>query len=417
MPKINKQTIWYCHHYAGSPQRGMSFRPFYLTREFRALGFNAYMIGASFHHLLQKPFENQKEDVELHSCEGVPWITLKAKAYQGSGVGRLINSLQYARGFKRSLKALVQITGKPDVIIVSSGHPFHYSSLKKIADAFDAKLIFEVRDLWPLSLQLLLGYSSYHPMCLWMQHIESKAYRESNYVVSLLDNALSYMEQRGVSKKRYRVISNGTAMDATQTSKRLNQSLQNHIHQLRQTGHFLIGYAGGMGKPNALSHLVQAMSILQDKNLPIHFIAVGDGPEKEGLKVLASQLHLNNISFLDPIKRLEVTRFLKEMDGLYLGWHKSSLYEYGVSPNKLYDYMLAEKPVLESGGSPNALIERMGCGLRCEAESASAIAEMIEKVYTLSPQARAEMGQNGKNAVLSQFDYKQLAKSYQALFG
>ena len=195
--KNEAKTIWYCHHYAGSPSMGMSYRPYYLTKEFIQAGHNAYVISASYHHLLQKP-KLQSKPVVMDMVDEVSFITLKVRKYLGNGLPRLLNMLGYARGFKRHFKKIEKITGKPDVIIVSSSHPFHFPTLKKIAKRYDAKIIFEVRDLWPLSLLELLKISKSHPMIKWLSRIERQAYQGSDAVVSLLKQSLPYMHSKGL---------------------------------------------------------------------------------------------------------------------------------------------------------------------------------------------------------------------------
>ena len=54
----------------------------------------------------------------------------------------------------------------PDLFIASSTYPFDCIPLKKIADDFNAKLCFEVHDLWPLSPIEFGGYSKYHPFIM-----------------------------------------------------------------------------------------------------------------------------------------------------------------------------------------------------------------------------------------------------------
>ncbi len=409
--KNEAKTIWYCHHYAGSPSMGMSYRPYYLTKEFIQAGHNAYVISASYHHLLQKP-KLQSKPVVMDMVDEVSFITLKVRKYLGNGLPRLLNMLGYARGFKRHFKKIEKITGKPDVIIVSSSHPFHFPTLKKIAKRYDAKIIFEVRDLWPLSLLELLKISKSHPMIKWLSRIERQAYQGSDAVVSLLKQSLPYMHSKGLDEDKFHVIPNGTSCELFRQAKPLSAATQKKVDNLLASGSFLLGYAGAIGKPNALEFLIQAMAILQAKNLPIHCVIIGDGNLKEALEQEVIRLELENVSFFPSIPKFEIPGFLRELDGFYLGWNKVELYQYGVSPNKLFDYMMAGRPVIESGGAPESIIEEVGCGFHCEAEDPQAIAQTILKLYDIPAEERVAMGKRGIHAVEKTYDYKILAQQY-----
>jgi len=409
------KTIWYCHHYAGSPSIGMSYRPYYLTQEFANAGHKAYVVSASFHHLLRTT-EEQNNSVAFRLVDGVPFIYLKVRKYVGNGVKRFANMLDYAWGFRRYLKEIVAITGKPDIIIVSTSHPFHFPILFKIAKRFNAKLIFEVRDLWPLSLLELLKIPSWHPIIRWLARIERQAYRKSDYVVSLLSDAFPYMGTKGLQEKNFRVIPNGTSMELFRYPAALNTHTLNRVKSLQTQDTFLLAYAGAIGEPNALKYLIKAMAFIAKRELPIQCIILGDGNLKAELEKLIEQMQLNNVHFLASIPKYEIPAFLTEMHALYLGWNDTKLYQYGVSPNKVFDYMMAGKPIIESGGARTSLIEEAGCGIRCRPADPEDIANAIIQVYKMSVGTRKAMGELGVKVVEERFNYSTLAAQYMKLF-
>ena len=55
------------------------------------------------------------------------------------------------------------------------------------------------------------------------------------------------------------------------------------------------------------------------------------------------------------------------MDALYLGWPKLPIYRFGISPNKLVDYMMAGKPVVHGVEAVNDPVADSGCGVSCAA--------------------------------------------------
>jgi len=412
---MKNKVIWYCHHYAGSPSLGMSYRPYYFTKAFNQAGHQAYVIGASHHHLKQVP-EPQREAIKKTIIEDVPFILLKTRAYRETGLSRLMNMFQYAFGFRSQKKNLIKLTGKPDVIIVSSAHPFHFRALEKIARKHGARLIFEVRDLWPLSLIQLAKLHPLHPLALWVASIEKRAYKRADAVVSLLDKALPYMQNKGLDSDRFHVIPNGTNPAMFRLPEKLPDAMEQRIQVIKQTGAFLVGYAGSLGEPNALKYLLIAMKQLAEKQTQVHLFLLGEGALKAELKAYASQENLTNITFFDGISKHEVPGFLTQMDVLYLGWNAVDLYQYGVSPNKIFDYMMSGTPIIESGGAPESMVERLGCGVQCDAANPDAIETVFLHICHLSKNERVRMGARGRQAVEKYYSYDVLMKDYCQLF-
>ena len=310
----------------------------------------------------------------------------------------------------------MKLTGKPDVIIVSSAHPFHFKTLEKLAKKHGAMLIFEVRDLWPLSLIQLAKLHPLHPLALWIASLEKRAYQRADAVVSLLDKALPYMQSKGLAPERFHVIPNGTNPGMFRLPEKLPEAMDDRIQAVKQTGAFLMGYAGALGEPNALKHLISAMKHLADQQYNIHLFLLGEGGLKADLEAHAAHENLANITFFNGIAKHEVPGFLKQMDVLYLGWNAVDLYQYGVSPNKIFDYMMSETPIIESGGAPDSMIERLGCGVRCEAANPVAIMNAILQMHELSDEQRLAIGARGKRAVELKYDYQVLAHDYMCLF-
>ena len=412
---MSKQIIWYCHPTAGSPREGMSYRPYYLAKYWQEAGHNAYVISSSFHHLLHHP-KIQKENVSHQKIDSVEYIRFKTPTYQDNGIKRILSMFVYALQFKKNQKKLFQITGKPDVIIVSSTHPFHYLSLYPIAKKHNIPLIFEVRDLWPSSLIELLNLKPWHPLVIFLGLIEKHAYKHSQYVISLLSDAMPYMVSKGLDPKKFVYIPNGTDCITTTEAENLPLPLKQKISELKKKELFLIGYAGALGVPNAMKHFIQAMEILQTTHPHIQAILVGKGAQKKELMDYCKSNQMDNIHFFDPIPKTQVHYFLKEMNLLYLGWQDSKLYQYGVSPNKIFDYMLAARPILESGGAPNGLVHLAKCGIQCKAGAPFDIHKSLIKFNQLEQKKLDEIGKNGEDFFLKNHTYRFLAQKFYNIF-
>ena len=64
-----------------------------------------------------------------------------------------------------------------------------------------------------------------------------------------------------------------------------------YSHQFNSQGKRLVLYVGRFGRYKGLDHLLRAMSLMEDQ---YHLVLVGDGPEKNSLSSLISELNLNN---------------------------------------------------------------------------------------------------------------------------
>ena len=418
-----KKIIWYLHHYAGAPSLGMSYRPYYLAKEFQALAAKPFVIAASFHHLLNnKPKVTSQIQAEI--IEDVPYIWVKTNTYAGNGIGRLINMFSYALKIRLFAKKIVEITEKPDVIIVSSSHPLHYFSGRMLAKKYNARLIFEVRDIWPLSLIEILGVAKFNPLVLLMNWIEKRAYHEADFVVSLLPNALAHMQPKGLPPERFVYIPNGVSSDPQKKlQERLGDSSaspqddsRNGKYDNRGGQKFIIGYIGAHGVPNALDQFISAMAILQEQGeTNIQAVLVGKGITKTSLQEQAK--NLKNISFLDPIPKDQVPEFLARMDGFFIGWKALPIYKYGISPNKIFDYMFAEKPIVHAVDTPFDPVQLAKCGITVPPEQPKELAKAIKTLANLPLAERVQMGLNGKKFIDEHHRYEVLAKKYLTLFG
>ena len=121
-------------------------------------------------------------------------------------------------------------------------------------------------------------------------------------------------------------------------------------------------YAGAHGPANGLDALLDAAAGVRD--LEVDFVLLGDGVAKPDLQRQAAQRGLTNVRFLDSVPKSAMPRVLAAAD---VGVHCLAdvpLFKYGVSPNKMYDYMAAGKPVLtNTDGDVGQLVAGARSGL------------------------------------------------------
>lgn len=399
-------NILLINHYAGSPYHGMEYRPYYFAKEWLKAGHTVTIVASSFSH----PRFAQPEcefPVTIENIDDIQYVWIKTPEYHGNSFGRILNMFSFAA----QLRVKTLPIKKPDIVIDSSTYPLTIYGANKIAGRYGARLIFEVHDLWPLSPMELGGYSKYHPFIMVMQRAENYAYRNAHRVVSLLPKARKHMISHGMSSEKFVYIPNGIDVSSWQLSEALPEEHKNLLEELKRKGKFIVGYAGAHGIANSLQYLLKSAAIIEEYH-NIHFLLIGGGPEKRTLQLLAKTEGIYNIDFLPPIPKTSIPELLALIDIAFIGWNRSPLYRFGVSPNKLFDYMMAGRPVVHAIDAGNDLVGESGCGISVPPENPQAIADAILYLFKMSPGKRKAMGQNGQEYVKTHHDYSVLARKF-----
>ncbi|MGL4665860.1 MAG: glycosyltransferase, partial [Clostridium butyricum] len=133
---------------------------------------------------------------------------------------------------------------------------------------------------------------------------------------------------------------------------------------------------------------------------------------KNELMEYAKANNVTNIEFLDPVLKDNMDNVLELLDIGYIGLKKQNLFNYGVSPNKLFDYMMASLPVIYAVEASNDPVKDSNCGISVPAENPEAVVEAVMKIKNLSEEEKIKIGGNGKKYVLDNHMYEGLADKF-----
>jgi glycosyltransferase involved in cell wall biosynthesis len=404
-------NILLLNHYAGTPELGMEFRPFYLAREWVRLGHRVQVLAANYSHVRSKQPQGAAPGAPGdQTVQGVAYRWYAAPPYEGNGLGRVKNIAAFLRAVWADTPRLVS-QFKPEVVIASSTYPMDIWVARRLARLARAKLVYEVHDLWPLSPMELSGMSRHHPFIRLCQWAEDTAYRDADRVVSMLPKVHDHMASRGLDLNRLHIVPNGITLDEwNDEPPALAAEPAAALAIARAQGRTVVGYAGSMGQPNALDTLLDAASLLRDQSFT--FVGVGSGHERAHLLQRVAQEGLQHVALLPPIPKAQVPAFLAQVDVAYIGWQPVSLYRFGIAPNKLMDYMMARCPVLHSVRAGNDPVAEAGCGLTVPPQDAAAVAQGLRQLAALPPAERQAMGERGRAFVLAHHTYPVLAQRF-----
>jgi len=270
-------------------------------------------------------------------------------------------------------------------------HLFAVFTAYLLSKKYKTPFIMEVRDLWPQTL-IDMGVSKWHPFVILLGILERFLYKRSDKIITLLPKANEYIEKLNVPEDKIVWIPNGVNLE------RFNIGIDG-TNLKHNKSSFLITYTGAIGKANNLDILVKAADILKTDYPEIKFLVVGEGPEKERLVRMVREKNLNNIQFNALVPKNEVSKILYKSDALFFNLKDSAVFKYGISSNKLFDYLASEKPIIFSSNSINNPVEEAEAGITVPPDNPEKLAEAVVELYKMSPEERKEIGMNGRRYV------------------
>ncbi len=396
------------NHYAGSPKMGMEYRPYYMARQWVKEGHEVSIIASTESHI-RKLNPTVKYDFQEEMLDGVRYVWIKTPKYQANGAKRVFNMLSFTAKLWMNALRLSKLY-HPDVVIASSTYTIDNYSALKIARISKAKYFYEIHDLWPLSPMELGGMSAKHPFIILMQYGENYAYRWADKVISMLPNTQEHTREHGLDLKKWRYIPNGICLEEWEQSYLPDNDLKKKINGFKAKGSKLIAYTGTLGLANALNNLVDAADLLKEYNY--EFLIFGIGPEEENLKNEITKRELRNIHMMGSVPKSSIPGLLTSMDLLYIGLQRQSLFRFGISPNKLIDYMMAAKPIIQAIDAGNDMVAEANCGLSVEPENPQMLANAIRDLMGREVEDLLVLGNNGREFALKNHIYKELAQQF-----
>lgn len=411
MEKKGKRVLL-INHYAGSPEMGMEFRPYYISRELVKKGHDVTIIAGSFSHL-RKTNPDITEDFTEQEIDGIRYVWVKTGEYDSNGVARALSMYQFCKALSANKKKIVE-RYKPDVVISSSTYPLDSYPAYHIAKLAGAKYIHEVHDMWPLTLYEAGGMSKKNPFVIAMQFAENHAYKKSDVVVSLLPHAKDYMIDHGMKPNHFRYIPNGVVINEWDAAKELPEEHREAFKRLKADGKFIIGYFGSHELSYGLHNLLDVTKQLSDEN--VHLVMVGKGKLKDELISYAKKNDIANVTFLPPVEKGTIPAVIDNFDAIFIGTIESPLYRFGICMNKMFDSMMAAKPIVMAITTPSTPVSESGCGIITKSCDNDAIKDAIRKIQAMSEEERTLMGMLGREAVLNKYTYENIASEFEKVF-
>jgi glycosyltransferase involved in cell wall biosynthesis len=392
------KQVWILNHYAQQPGRPGGTRHYSLAKYLLSHGWQTHIIAASVE--LNTGYQRLKseEASRLDYYGHVAFFWLRTPKYKGNGIGRIINMLTYTA--KALMPSYTRNLPRPDIIIGSSVHPFAAWAGAILAKCYRVPFIFEVRDLWPQTLIDMGQISKNSLPAVLLRMLEKWLYSIADRILVVLPRAVDYIAPLGISADKIVWLPNGVDLIDFPDPP---SSVYRHC--------FTLMYFGAHGNANGLDNMIQAMALLQQRTFtqPICLRLIGDGPLKPVLMKRACQLKLDNVFFEPPVPKKRIPTVAAEADAFVFSLVDAPVFRYGISSNKLFDFIVSSRPVLFCSNAINNPIHEANSGITVSPEDPVALADAIEQLLSMSPEKRHEMGKNGRRYVEKNHDYSVLA--------
>lgn len=404
-------NIWILNHYANTPYDKGITRHYELSHELVKRGYSVTIFTSAYNHFTKNDMIEDGGMVTEKNINGIEYVWIKTyPKYEGNGLKRLLNMMSYFWGMLKLYKKYES----PNVIIGSSVHLLAPLAAYFISKRTKAKFLCEIRDLWPQTLIEMGAITKNHPLAVFFRIIENFVYKKCDIIITLLPGIVNYLSHYGIDENKVRYIPNG--VDLSLFDENMHNKIERNLDSILSS-YFCCLYTGAHGIPNSLDVIVKAAGIIKNKGYEdIRIILIGNGTEKNKLIEYCRDNEISNVIFYDSIDKRDIPSVLSRGRVNLLSTKDINLYKYGISPNKLFDYLASANPIIFSGNTCNDIVKEAHAGLSIPPENPDEFANAIIKLYLMSEKERMELGQNGREYVKNHHDLKLLVDELEKCF-
>lgn len=364
--------VWLINHYAVPVKyyplaRTTNFAKYLIRKGHEVTIFAASSVHNSEINLIKNRILYREEWVnEIH------YVLVHCKTYKGNGIDRIFNMFE----FPWKLKKVCQCYERPDVIMASSATPPACMQGLKLAKKYGAGAIAEISDLWPESFVAYHLLNKCNPLLKLMYLYEKRMYIYADKLIFTMEGAYNYILKKGWNKKidREKVfyINNGIDLEQFCYNRAHFQIQDNDLNNHKL---FKVVYVGSIRKVNNLGLLLDAAKLVQ--NPEIQFLIWGDGDELAMLKKRIRTENINNVKFKGKVNKKYIPYITSSANLNFLHSTDSEIFQFGISANKIFDYLASGKPTLVDFDCPYNPIVQTGSGIALSSPNAEEIREAI----------------------------------------
>jgi glycosyltransferase involved in cell wall biosynthesis len=391
--------------YAILPSYGISSKIFQ-TANTLSNHFNTLLITSNSNHLAS--FPKSKAIYNKEQFEHLNSIWINTLDYKNSkSIKRILSWFDFE--WKLSLLKVDPLS-PPRIVLISSLSIFTIHWALRLKKKYGTKVVFEVRDIYPLTLTSELNVSRWNPVVLLMSYLEKRGYQESDLIVGTMPHLDKHVKHiLGYQKTTfYSPIGLSSYHKSTGTSE-IKINRQSLIQDINYYSSLIIMYSGSIGESNYLESFVRVIKG-SNSNLNYYFVLVGSGDYLDKYKQELKEC--SNVHFTGRVAPQDVKCYLEQADVLYLSVKPSIIWEYGQSMNKVLDYMMSGKPIIASyDGIPN-MLDEIEHNIIIPSNDDVALINALEQSLEYLKQPNEELKKKSRQLIEENYTYDVINKNY-----
>jgi glycosyltransferase involved in cell wall biosynthesis len=306
----------------------------------------------------------------------VEWIegirVVRVKTYITANEGFLKRTLDYLSFMVAGTVAALFERPRPDVVVATSPQFFCAVAGWLVSTLRRRPFVFELRDLWPASIAAV-GAMRHPHLLRALERLELFLYRRADAVVAVTESFREDLVARGIERGKVEVVVNGVDLERYAPGPR-DPAL---AREWDIGERFVVGYLGTHGMAHGLDRVVEAATLLRDRD-DIVFLFAGGGAARADLERRVAEAGLRNVRLQPRQPKARMPELWRLCSVALIPLRDDPVFA-TVLPSKLFEAMGMGVPVLMAlpEGEATGVVRRTGCGVCVPPEDPAALAAAI----------------------------------------
>jgi glycosyltransferase involved in cell wall biosynthesis len=240
----------------------------------------------------------------------------------------------------------------------------------------------------------------------WQLWLDRKLIPQTTHMIGNSQAVADFYQEVGVPAEKLSVIRNGIEIPELPSA--------NDVAELREelgipADSTVFGFVGRLAPQKRLKDLLWAFELVMSHDLDVHFVIVGDGPERSRLETFARQVRVDErVRFLG--HREDASSLLPMFD---IFWMAS---EFEGQSNSLMEAMAAARPVVVSDIAPNReLVSNEKTGLVVPVTDRAAFTQAALRLLR-EPDLAAGFGDAARTQMEEEFAVSRMVEAHAELY-